>query len=155
MITRDFILRQIQQLVAVLSRVLLLRGTGQNEAIIAEIRLGLSNTELSTALLDDIEKEALIGLCSTSNGFSFEKALALADLLREKGFSERELELDNWYYSLLHALWLYERINSLPNAIKPLDIEHRIESLRIAIGKSSVGSASQTGKSPSADGTVA
>ncbi len=130
MITRDFILLQIQQLVAVLARVLLLRGTGQHEQVLIEIRLGLSTNELGPALHHDISREKLINLCSDESGFSAEKGLSLADLLREKGYSEHKVGLEEWRHSLLHALWLYETIGALPNSIIPLDLDQRIDDLR-------------------------
>jgi hypothetical protein len=130
MITRDFILREIQQLVAVLARVFLLRGTGQKQEILNEISLGLTNCDLGAALRDELPREDLISLCTSSAGFSFEKALALADLLRERGYTEKELNRGSWCYSMLHALWLYEHISSLPNSIRPLDIGERILALR-------------------------
>ena len=134
MFTRDYILRQIQQLVAVLARVLLLRNSGQPKELLDEVRVGLADNELGAALHDAIPREDLIALCSTESGFSCEKALALADLLREKGYAEQELQMEDWSRSLLHALWLYEHIASLPNAIVPIDMADRISSLRTEIG---------------------
>ncbi len=137
MITRDFILREIQQLAAVLARVFMLRGTGQREEVLEEIRIGLSNTHLESALHDSITREDVIGLCTTESGFSFEKAMALGDLLRERGYAQKELEKEGWGYSLLHALWLYEHINMLPNSTQPLDMHDRILSLRSELAESS------------------
>jgi len=134
MLTRDFILRQIQQLVAVLARVLHLGKAGQHEEVLDEIAFGFSQDEMASVLRDDITREDLIRLCAGGSGISVEKTLALADLLRQKGTSQKALGIDNARYSLLHALWLYEHLNSLPNATVHWDMMQRIENLRDEIG---------------------
>ncbi len=130
MITRDFILREIQQMVAVLIRVLKLREADQQEEIVLEINNGLVGIGLDPLLRDNLNRDDIIAACTVGNEFQFEKALALADLLREKGYAEKELGLDNYKQPLTHALWLYEHIISLPNSTVHWDMPQRIDALQ-------------------------
>ena len=120
MITRDFIVRQIHQLAQVLAVVLLHKRAGRQEEAQQTIAEGLEDAlGLSLAALYDLDRASLLARCTSGTTFFPEKALALADLLREDATrAGRE-----------RALWLYEAARDA-GEIVPLDIDARIADLR-------------------------
>jgi hypothetical protein len=96
---RDFLMRQIQQLVQVLLQVVTRRRQGDYEEAQSILNEGLEATfsaDLDTLLT--MEKDDFMALCSPSNAFHAGLAIALADLLRE----ETTVRADE------RARWLYE-----------------------------------------------
>ena len=96
---RDFLMRQIQQLVQVLMQVLLKKKQGAHEEARNILSEGLEETfqnDLDTLLAMD--RDSFMTLCSPSNAFHAGLAVALADLLREEGSPEGGER----------AYWLYE-----------------------------------------------
>ncbi len=96
---RDFLMRQIQQLVQVLLQVVTRRRQGDYEEAQSILNEGLEATfsaDLDTLLT--MEKDDFMALCSPSNAFHAGLAVALADLLRE----ETTVRADE------RARWLYE-----------------------------------------------
>ncbi len=96
---RDFLMRQIQQLIQVLLQVMFNKQQGNHEQAETILNEGLKATfdaDLDTLLA--LEEEAFMALCSPSNAFHAELAVALADLLREVGSPA----------ALVRARWLYE-----------------------------------------------
>jgi hypothetical protein len=96
---RDFLMRQIQQLVQVLLQVVTRRRQGDYEEAQSILNEGLEatfNADLDTLLT--MEKDDFMALCSPSNAFHAGLAVALADLLRE----ETTVRADE------RARWLYE-----------------------------------------------
>lgn len=123
MISRDFILRQVHQLVQALAQVLLHRRAGQHdeaevalEAVLGEV-FGLSAEQLRA-----LDRPQLLARCTPDGIFSSELAVALADLLREdRAMAGRE-----------RALWLYEAALASGGAV-PFDVHDRIEALRASL----------------------
>lgn len=125
MITRDFIVRQIHQLTQVIAVVLFQKRAGHPEAAQqalaegAEDALGLPLAEVYT-----LDHDPLLALCRHGDAFFADKALALADLLRE----------DATDAGRIRALWLYEAARDAGDLV-PLDIDARIEGLRDGLRK--------------------
>lgn len=95
---RDFMMRQIQQLIQVLLMVLTKRRDGDYEEARSILDEGLQSTfnaDLETLLAMD--QSAFMALCSPSNAFHAGLAVALADLLREEG-SHAADERAQWLY---------------------------------------------------------
>jgi hypothetical protein len=96
---RDFLMRQIQQLVQVLLQVLFNKQEGNHEVARSVLDEGLKSTfkaDLNELLT--MERKTFMELCSPSNSFHAGLAVALADLLREEGTDP----------ALQRARWLYE-----------------------------------------------
>ena len=119
MITRDHLLRQIEQLVQVLAVVLFHKRAGQSEAARQALEAGIKlATETDLAALRRLERGALLALCEHGGVFSSEHALALADLLREDAAAA----------SRERARWLYEAVRDA-GELAPLDLDERIADL--------------------------
>lgn len=95
---RDFLMRQIQQLVQVLLQVLTKRRLGDYEEAQTILDEGLQATfgEDLNALLA-MDQSTFMELCSPSNAFHAGLAVALADLLREED-SDAALDRAEWLY---------------------------------------------------------
>ena len=120
MIQQDYILREVQQLARVLAQVLFHKRAGQTDEAQEALAEGLgrvSGTEAAELL--DMPREVLVARCSADGALAGEKAVAVADLLREEGSAPaRE-----------RALWLYEAALASGAAV-PFDIHERIASVR-------------------------
>ena len=95
---RDFLMRQIQQLVQVLLQVLFNKQQGNHEEARSVLDEGLKST--FQADLDELlamDRASFMELCSPSNAFHGGLAVALADLLREEG-TEAALQRARWLY---------------------------------------------------------
>lgn len=120
MITRDFILRQIHQIVQALSKVLFHRQAGRHAEAQEVLETSLQDvTGLDPDRLRRLTREELLALCGTGGEFSAEKAAALADLLYE----------DADPAGRQRALWLYEAALHA-EAPLPFDVYDRIAVLR-------------------------
>lgn len=122
MISRDFLLRQIEQLTQVLAVVLVHKRAGRHDE--AQITLDealTAATDLEPEALRRLDHPAVLALCSTGGPFSPDKAVALADLLYE----------DRSAAGRQRALWLYDAALETGGAV-PLDIHERIASLQSA-----------------------
>ena len=125
MITRDFLLRQIHQLVQALAVVLFHKKAERHdqaqEALVEAVEeaLGLSMEELR-----QLPREGLLDLCTAGDALSSEKAVALADLLRE----------DETAAGRERALWLYEAALDSGGTV-PFDVHERMTSLRASLSE--------------------
>ena len=120
MITRDFLLRQVHQLTQVLAAVLFHKRAGREEIAQEALDEGLRDAlGLSLDELLQLRKEELLAVCRHSESLSPEKALALADVLRE----------DESLAGQERALWLYEAARDAGDLV-PYDIADRIADLR-------------------------
>ena len=120
MIHRDFLLRQIQQFVQVLAEVLARKKGHQHELAVETLTEGireLLGLELAEVL--QLDRDALLDLCTTEDWFSGDKAVVLADLLHEEGSAAADER----------AVWLYEAALTSDAAV-PFDIHERIAALR-------------------------
>jgi hypothetical protein len=121
-ITRDFILRQIQQLAQVLAVVLVRKRTEDEAGAQATLAEGLeAATGVSLEKLRTMDRDALLALCEREGVFSAEWAVALADLLAE----------DEVPASWERAAWLYEAALAAGGPV-PFDVDARIAALRAA-----------------------
>ena len=135
MFSRDTILRQIQQLVQVLARVLFHKSMHAYDEARREIDEALNDLlGLDATGLDALDRIALLARCREMGGWSGEKALALADLLNERGqlalLEQGEagrVEAQRWFQ---HAHALYAEVLSTPDTALPHDIHDRIEALK-------------------------
>jgi 8-oxo-dGTP diphosphatase len=135
MFSRDTILRQIQQLVQVLARVLFHKSMHAYDEARREIDEALNDLlGLDAAGLDALHRVALLARCRELGEWSGEKALALADLLIERGhlaLLERgetgRVEAQRWFQ---HANTLYTEVLSNPDTALPHDIHDRLDALK-------------------------
>lgn len=123
MITRDFILRQIHQLAQALAQVLLHKQAGRQDEVEEVLAGALQQvTGLELQQIRTLHRDELLRLCETDGEFSADKAVAMADLLREDLSPEgRE-----------RAIWLYEAALNAGGAV-PLDVYERINELRSSL----------------------
>lgn len=120
MIEKDYILRQVHQLVQALAAVLFNKKAGRQELAADHLTQALRQVfKRDLDQLGAMSREEAIGLCSPGGAWSGDLALALADLLREDGAPESH-EL---------AVWLYEAALESGDLV-PLDVHQRIEALR-------------------------
>ena len=122
MITRDFVLRQVQQMVAALSRVMLKR-----EAMEYHMAQDILSQTIREITGSDVEKvrnmttEELLNLCSQNDVFYSDKAVALADLLREDGFLQDAVgHFDTATLSWTRSVWLYEAASAAGGTVPPV-----------------------------------
>ncbi len=135
MFSRDVLLRQIQQFVQVLARVLALKVDRLYDEAREAIDQAL-NTSLridGTTLLA-LDRDALLALCRDGDTWRGDKAIALADLMSERGrlLIEDETVVDDhearlW---LTQALTLYQAAGDTPGVALPHDLPERIDALR-------------------------
>ena len=90
----------------------------------------------------DVEKvrnmtaEDLLDLCSVNEVFYSDKAVALADLLREDGFLQDAAgQLDAATLSWTRSVWLYEAASSAGGTV-PMDLPNRLAELRALLQSS-------------------
>lgn len=118
MITRDYILRQIRQLVQALSLVLFHRR--EREFDLAQNVLENTLVEALGLPLDQIlalDREALIALCTRDGALYGDLAVAIADLLRQADRAEADER----------ARWLYRAALEAGAAV-PMDVEEFLRS---------------------------
>ena len=117
-IERDFLLRQIQQAIGVLAQVLLQKRDGSPEwraSLAAGVQL-ITGTD--PARLAVLGREAVMDLAKDEGEVSPEKAVALADLLRESESGALKTR----------AAWLYRAAMEAGGPV-PLDVLDRIAAL--------------------------
>lgn len=120
MITRDFLLRQIHQLVQALAVVLFHKKAAQYDQAQEALTEAVEETlDVRLEALQQLPREEVLALCSTGDTLSSEKAVALADLLRE----------DETAAGRERALWLYEAALEAGGTV-PFDVHERMASLR-------------------------
>ena len=120
MITRDFLLRQIHQLVQALAVVLFHKKAAQYDQAQEALTEAVEETlDVRLDQLRRLPRDEVLALCTTGDAFSPEKAVALADLLRE----------DDTAAGRERALWLYEAALEAGGTV-PFDIHERIAALR-------------------------
>jgi len=98
MFTRDFVMRQIQQLSQVLALVLMKKRLKQPEEAREVISQGMNDaleSDLDQILL--LNREDTIDLCKKNGHFVSDLAVSIADLLKEDGSGEA-LERSAWLY---------------------------------------------------------
>ncbi|HAY37215.1 MAG: DUF6483 family protein [Rhodothermales bacterium] len=112
MFTRDYIMRQIHQLVHVLSIVLLKRNSDKPEEVRHVLDTAL-NEQFGHSLPDflSMDKESLLSTCSSGDHFYEGLAVALADLLKEEGSPD----------GVRRAFWLYQAVMATGGTV-PLHI---------------------------------
>ena len=120
MIQRDFILRQIQQLVQVLAQVLTHKAAREAEPAQDAIASGLREAlGLDLDALRALSREELTARCAPDGELSDGRAVIVADLLREDADAEGRRR----------ARWIYEAVLAHGADAVPFDIHARIASL--------------------------
>ncbi|GMQ82122.1 MAG: hypothetical protein BMS9Abin05_1565 [Rhodothermia bacterium] len=130
MITRDYILRQVQQMVEALAQVSLKRQA--QEYHIAQDILAQTIQEITGTDSERVRNMSigeLLRVCRLDTEFSSDKAVGLADLLREDGFVQdalgnQEVAKESWKRSI----WLYEAVSE-SGGIVPIDLDYRLTQL--------------------------
>lgn len=141
MFSRDTILRQIQQLVQALAKALFNRQIhAYDEAldVIDEALKGLFDRDAPA--VRELDRVHMLALCREGDRWSAEKALALADLVQERGhivlLKQGEAgrpEARRWFQ---HAQSLYAEALKHPDAALPHDIHDRLDTLRAEVALS-------------------
>ena len=139
MIQRDYILRQIQQLIQVLARVMELRVEGSLEEAHSHIEEALSSIwDLHRDDLVRLSPDEIRELCIVEGQFHTQFAVALADLLNEDGaIFEDQGKFFHAKESYVQARAFNEMVLALGNEI-PFDIYDRITDLDAAIKRNEV-----------------
>lgn len=120
MITRDFILRQVQQLVQVLAAVLFHKHNRNAEAAREALAEGVeAATGVSLEAVRAMDRPALLALCTEAGALTVEYAVALAEVLAE------DEDPGAWR----RAAWLYEAACDAGGPV-PFDVDTRIMLLR-------------------------
>jgi hypothetical protein len=119
-ITRDYLLRQVQQLVQVLAAVLLHKRDRELDAARAALAEGVeAATGLPLATLRTLPRADLLDRCTHGGALAVEYAVALAELLAE----------DDDPGAWRRAAWLYEAARAAGGPV-PFDVDTRIALLR-------------------------
>lgn len=131
MIRSDYILRQIQQLVQVLARVMMLRTSRPVDEVHEEILQALKSVFGLTSLeLVELPDDTLLERCMSGDAVNGELALALADLLEQEGelcWDENQTALADRYWR--KTLFLYEAVMTRADTA-PLNIHDKIAYLK-------------------------
>ena len=136
MFQQDYILRQIQEIIQVIARIIGLREEGSYEEARSHIEtalLGVWNLHRKDLL--DLSEERLKELCIVEGAFHTQFAIALADLLKEDGvIYEEEGKFFHAGESYKQARVINTLVLSMSNEI-PFDIYDRIADLDAAISR--------------------
>jgi hypothetical protein len=130
MFQQDYILRQVQQLIQVLARVLELRTTSLLDEARDEIHNALKHIfDRSPMEISQLSDDQLIELCSSDSMLQAELALAFADLLKQEGMlcNEEGRDADARRYWKKTRV-LYEAVLKKSDTI-PLDVYDKINTL--------------------------
>ena len=134
MIERDYLMRQIRQMVQALQEVLNLRKQGQVEEARQHLHRtfhGLSDEHDSLRVL---RLEETLEFCSREDSFRPEFALSVADLLREEGEVLAEQgRLEEAQQSWVRALLLYRRAMREQGAALPWNIGATVSRLEAKV----------------------
>jgi len=147
MFQKDYLMRQIQQMVQVIAQVLFHRKNDQYAQALEIIDQSLQDLPgLDEFLRPDLNREEVLAACTDDSGaFNAEKAVVVADVLREKGEILQEGHTVDgadaaqgtdpsgtvW---LRYAIWLYEAALEKGGSAVPWDIHSKIGRLKEAVG---------------------
>ena len=139
MIERDYLMRQIQQLVAAVVRAITAAFNLQAEGRSEEALEALSRIQReSFPGLDDgrrVEPDELRDACSPGGRFEPEIATALADILRMRCSLQLDIgRLEEAEIAGRAALDLYRAAASVPAGLLPADIHERIRRVQEMLG---------------------
>lgn len=139
MFQRDYILRQIQEVIQVIARIIGLRQEGSYEEARSHIENALSeNWKLHRAELIELPEDRLKELCIVEGAFHTQFAIALADLLTEDGLIyEEQGKFFHAQESFKQAHVINELVLSMSNEI-PYDMYDRIANLDEAIARNEI-----------------
>lgn len=119
MITRDYVMRQVQHIVQALAQVMFKKRDQAHDEATALIEETITDvTGLTASRIRKLDRDRLLTLCSRDGALHGDLAMALADLLREDGHPR----------SLVRARWLYEAAITSGRPV-PFDIKDRIAAL--------------------------
>lgn len=135
MIERDYLMRQIRQMVQVLQEVLNLRKQGQVDEARQHLQRafhGLSEEEHGT--LRTLSLEETLHFCNRGGSFKPEFAVRVADLLKEEGEVLAEQgRLEEAQQSWVRALLLYRRAMREQRAALPWNIGASVSGLEAKV----------------------
>ena len=136
MLTEDYILRQISQLVAILAKVAGLKKAGKYLQASQLIDQTINElTGLEADIVKQFDDRSLINLLTNANGIDVGKLFALADLFKAEGdifaAQGRQPESQQSYQSALDLF--YELSNGSPATLET-EVSHRIDELQTKLG---------------------
>ena len=134
MFQRDFILRQIQELIQVIARIMGLRMEGNYEEARSHIEHTLQtiwNVHREELLL--LSEDKLLELCHVNGVFHTEFSIALADLLAEDGHIYMEQGSKNKALACYKQSHILHDIVLAQSEAAPYDIYDRISKLEAQI----------------------
>lgn len=128
LITRDYLLRQIHQLIKALERALFLRSNQAEVEARQTIDEALSGVPgPGSLLLPGLSREQVLEHCTSEDGLQPGYAVALADLLWHR--TQLELDPDRQASMAHYARWLYEAAAGVPGVALPMDLAGRLADL--------------------------
>lgn len=140
MIERDYLMRQIQQLVRVLQQVLFHRQQGQLDEAHRTIQQAIE--ELDEERGGPLQQRSLrevVQFCRRDGTFQSDLATSIADLLKEEGdiLAEQAMEREA-RESYARALLLYRRAMREDDATLPLNVGTMLSDLEAELGEDRV-----------------
>jgi hypothetical protein len=141
MFQRDYVLRQIQQLIQVLELVIFKRKADQFEEASDVLNGALKDLfGLDVDEIAGLSDSDVVALCTSGGQLVSDKALVLAEILEEEG-QARELRGTSLMAPLYFAkaLALYEAGLGASGAALPLDIYDRIRTLKSLVSDNQDG----------------
>jgi phosphoenolpyruvate carboxylase len=127
---QDFIMRQIQFLTQLLQQIIFKKNENKYEEAVEEIQNALTKlTKDHPKAFHQLDFKETLELFTHDDTFESELAIAVADLLVEKGKLLYEESFQRSQKSVGQALILYKKTLQTPHASVPLDIESKIDNL--------------------------
>jgi len=138
MLTEDYILRQISQLVAVLAKVAGLKKAGKYQQAFQIIDQTINElTGLDADIVKQFDDRSLISFLTNANGIDVGKLFALADLFKAEGdiFAAQDRKLES-QQSYQNALNLFYELSTCSPANLEAEVSLRIDELQTNLGSS-------------------
>ncbi len=130
-ISRDFILRQIQQLVQVMAQVMMLRKGRKFDEARAEIQSGLAQVfGITLTDLHALPNDDLLKYCQSGDQLNAELALAIADIFEQEAemlWEEAQIERARAYWD--RTRFLYQAVLDQADTV-PLDVYEKLAYLK-------------------------
>lgn len=127
---KDFLMRQIQILTQLLQQIIFKKNQNQYQEAVEEIQNALTKlTKDHPKAFHQLDFEETLDLFIHNDSFESELAIAVADLLVEKGKLLYDESFKRSQKSMGQALIIYKKSLQTPDASVPLDIEKKINHL--------------------------
>jgi hypothetical protein len=135
MFQRDYLMRQIQQMMQVITQVLFHRRNDRPDEALEIIDTAFSDLPaLEKLLRPGLSRDEVLETCGGATGLNSDYAVVVADVLRERGsiLSEDGSRGRTW---LRYALWLYEAALAEGGSAVPWNVHEQMAQLKEMIGE--------------------